>query len=55
MARGLVETLAEEIAKRVETLYSTVGEVDAEVLLNKVASSKAVVRVSTLADKLTKA
>lgn len=49
-----MDTLAEEIAKEVKTFYSTVGEVDAEVLLNKVASSKAVVRVSTLADKLTK-
>ena len=49
-----MDTLAEEIAKKVETFHSTVGEVDAEVLLNKVASSKAVVRVSTLADKLTK-
>ena len=54
MARGLVDTLAEEIAKKVEIFQSTVREVDDEVLLNKVASSKAVVRVSTLADKLTK-
>ena len=54
MARGRVDTLAEEKAKKVETFHSTVGEVDAEVLLNKVASSKALVRVSTLADKLTK-
>ena len=49
-----MDTLAEEKAKKVETFHSTVGEVDAKVLLNKVASSKAVVRVSTLADKLTK-
>ena len=49
-----MDTLAEEKAKKVETFHSTVGEVDPEVLLNKVASSKAVVRVSTLADKLTK-
>ena len=54
MARGLVDTLVEEIAKEVETFHSTLGEVHAEVLLNKVASRKAVVRVSTLADKLTK-
>ena len=54
MSRALVDTLAEEIAKKVETLQSPVGEVEAEVLLNNVASSKAVVRVSTLADKLTK-
>ena len=54
MARGLVHTLAEEKAKKVEIFQRTVREVDAEVLLNKVASSKAVVRVSTLADKLTK-
>ena len=49
-----MDTLEEEIAKEVETFHSTVGEVEAEVLLNKVASSKAVVRVSTLADTLTK-
>ena len=49
-----MDTLAEEIAKKVETLQSPVNEVEAEVLLNKVASRKAVVRVSTLADKLTK-
>ena len=50
-----MDTLAEEIAKKIEIFQSTVREVEAEVLLNKVASSKAVVRVSTLADKLTKA
>ena len=55
MARALFDTLAEEIAKEVETLQSLVGAVQAEVLFNNVASSEAVVRVSTLADKLTKA
>ena len=54
MARALVYTLGEEIAKEVQTFHSTVREVEAEVLLKKVASSKAVVRVSTLAYKLTK-
>ena len=49
MARALVYTLGQEIAKKVETFNSTVGEVETEVLLNKVASRKAVVRVSTLA------
>ena len=49
-----MDTLAEEIAKEVEIFQSTVREVDAEVLFNKVACRKAVVRVSTLADKLTK-
>ena len=53
MARALGDTLAEEIAKKVETLQSLVGAVEPEVLLNNVASSKAVVRVSTLPDKLT--
>ena len=48
-----MDTLAEEIAKKIEIFQSTVREVEAEVLLNKV--SKAVVRVSKLADKLTKA
>ena len=50
----LVHTLPEEIAKKVQTFTSTVGEVEAEVVLQKVASRKAIVRVSTLADKLTK-
>ena len=36
MARALVDTLGEEIEKEVETFHSTVGEVEAEVLLNKV-------------------
>ena len=54
MARALVYTLGEEKAKKVQTFHSTVGEVEAEVLLNKVASRKAVVRVSTLAYKLIK-
>ena len=50
----LVDTLPEEIAKKVQTFTSTVGDVEPEVLLKKVASRKAMVRVSTLADKLTK-
>ena len=50
----LVDTLAEEIVKKVKTFNSTVGEVEAEVLLNKVASRKAMGRGSTLADKLNK-
>ena len=54
MARALVYTLGEEIAKKVQTFHSTVGEEEAEVLLNKVAPRKAVVRVSTLAYKLIK-
>ena len=54
MTRAQVDILGEEITKQVETIYSNVGEVKDEVLLNKVASMKAVVRVSTLADKLTK-
>ena len=49
-----MDTLGEEITKQNETIYSNVGEVKDELLLNKVASRKAVVRVSTLADKLTK-
>ena len=54
MARALVYTLGEEIAKKVQTFHSTEREVEAKVLLNKVASRKAVVRVSALAYKLTK-
>ena len=36
MATALVDTLGEEIGKEVETFHSTVGNVEAEVLLNKV-------------------
>ena len=50
----LVYTLPEEIAKKVQTFTSTVDEVEPELLLKKVASRKAMVRVSTLADKLIK-
>ena len=49
-----MDTLAEEIPKKVETLRTNVGEVEPEVLLNKVASRKSVVTVRTLADKLNK-
>ena len=54
VARALVDTLGEEIAQEVEIFHSNVGEVKAEVLLNNVASRKGGVRVSRLADKLTK-
>ena len=36
-----MDTLGEEITKQVETIYSNVGEVKDEVLLNKKASRKA--------------
>ena len=49
--RALVDTLGEEIPKKVETFHTNVGEVEPEILLNKRACRKAVV---TLADKLTK-
>ena len=49
-----MDTLGEEIAKKVKTFNSTVGEVEAEVLLKKVPFRKAMVRVSTLVDKLAK-
>ena len=52
-AKGLVDTLRHRIAEEVGTFYNTVGEVEAEVLVNKVVSRIAVVRVKTLGHNLT--
>ena len=38
----------------VEKFYNTVGEVEAEVLVNKVANIKSMLRVKTLGHKLIK-
>ena len=48
-----MESLRHRIAEEVGTLYNTVGEVEAEVLVNKVAPRIALLRLRTLADKLT--
>lgn len=52
--RALVDTLGHRIAEKVRTFYNTVGKAAAEVLVNKVAPTIAVVTVRTLGDKLTK-
>lgn len=52
-AKALVDTLKDRIVEKVETFYNTVGEVDAELLVNKMANRMAVIRVKTLGQKLT--
>ena len=52
-AKALVETRWHKIEEKVGTLYNTVGEVEADVLVNKVAGRLALLRLRTLADKLT--
>ena len=52
-AKAIVDTLGDRIAEEVKTFYNTVGEVEGEVLVNKVAPRLAMVRVKTLRDKLT--
>ena len=52
-AKALVETLWHRIEEEVGTLYNTVGEVEADVLVNKVARRLALLKLSTLGDKLT--
>ena len=53
-AKALVETLGDKIADQVQTFYNTVGEVKAEVLVIKVDSRIAVLRVKPHEDRLTK-
>lgn len=52
-AKALVDTLKDRIVEKVETFYNTVGEVDAELLVNKMANRMALIRVKTLGQKLT--
>lgn len=52
-AKALVETQWHKIEEEVETLYNTVGEVEGDVLVNKVVRRLALLRLRTLADKLT--
>ena len=48
-----MDTLKDRIAEKVKTFYKTVGKAEAELLVNKVANRIAVIRVKTLAEKLT--
>ena len=48
-----MDTLKDRIAEKVETFYNTVGQVEAQLLVNKVANRMAVIRVKTLGQKLT--
>ena len=52
-AKALVDTLKDRIAEEVKTFYNTVGQVEAEVLVNKFTPIIAVQRVKTLGHKLT--
>ena len=48
-----MDTLKDRIPEKVKTFYNTVGEAEAELLVNKVANRIAVIRVKTLKQKLT--
>ena len=48
-----MDTLKDRIPDNVKTFYNTVGEAEAELLVNKVANRIAVIRVKTLKQKLT--
>ena len=48
-----MDTLKDSIAEKVKTFYKTLGEAEAELLVNKVANRIAVIRVKTLGEKLT--
>ena len=52
LGKAVVDTLKDRIAKKVKTCYNTVGKVEAELLVNKVANSIAVIRVKILEQKL---
>ena len=51
-SKAVVDTLKDRIAEKVKTCYNTVGKVEAELLVNKVANRIAVIRVKTLGQKL---
>ena len=51
-AKALVDKLKDRIAEKVETFYNKVGQVEAQLLVNKVANRIAVIRVKTLGQKL---
>ena len=47
-----MDTLKDRIAEKVKTSYNTVGKVEAELLVNKVANRIAIIRVKILGQKL---
>ena len=51
-AKAVVDTLKDKIAEKVKTSYNTVGKVEAELLVNKVANKIAVIRVKILGQNL---
>ena len=53
-AKSLEDTLGDKIAEEFETFYNTVGEVEADFLVNKVASRIAVLRVKPHKERQTK-
>ena len=52
-AKMLMDKLTDRIAREVETFYNTVGEVEGDLMANKVAPRIAVLRVKALGHKLT--
>ena len=52
LGKAVVDTLKDRIAEKVKTSYNTVGKVEAELLVNKVANRIAVIRVKILGQKL---
>ena len=52
--KALVDTLGDKIADQVQTLYNTVGEVKAKVLVIKVDSRIALLRGKPHEDRVTK-
>ena len=52
LGKAVVDTLKDRIAEKVKTFYNTVGKVEAELLVNKVANRIAVIRVKIVGQKL---
>ena len=52
-AKVLMDKLTDRIAREGKTFYNTVGEVEGDLMANKVAPSIAVLRVKALGQKLT--
>ena len=52
LGKAVVDTLKDRIAEKVKTSYNTVGKVEAELLVTKVANRIAVIRVKILGQKL---
>ena len=52
LGKAVVDTLKDRIPEKVKTFYNTVGKVEVELLVNKVANRIAVIRVKILGQKL---